>query len=214
MTIRVVVADDHDLLREGLVAALDRAAGIETVGAASSGGACVDLVERLRPDVVVMDLRMPGGDGIAATRRIMAGAADPPAVVVLTTFDDDELVFGSLRAGASAFILKSADTAELVRAIRAVHVGDVVLAPAVTRRVVRSALEGVTATRAELPALTEREHDVLVLIAAGLSNERISARLHISVPTVKTHVRSLFHKTGATTRVQLVIEAFRAGLAR
>ena len=208
--ITVVVAEDNELLRQGIVALLAKTPGIRVLGEAASGNAAVELVARLRPDVAVVDIRMPGIDGIEATARILADQRCRTAVVVLTTYDDDESVFSALRAGAHAFVVKDAPTEELVRAIRAARSGEAVLSPRVARRIVRAALGGSPVPASDAFAqLSAREHEVLQLVAAGLSNEEIAHQLVVSIPTVKSHVSSLLTKTGARSRIDLVIAVHR-----
>jgi DNA-binding NarL/FixJ family response regulator len=214
--IRVLLADDQDLVRLGLRTLLDNEDDTEVCGEAADGLAAVDLARRLRPDVVLMDVRMPGIDGIEATRRI---AADPDLagtrVVVLTTFELDEYVFDALRHGASGFLIKDTKPAELLRAIRLVAAGDALLSPSVTRRVVREfAARPARASRPHprLPDLTEREREILGLVGEGLSNEEIAARLVVSPATARTHVSRAMVKLGARDRAQLVVFAYQSGL--
>ena len=213
--IRVLVVDDQPLVRAGIRAMLDRAEDVAVVGEAGDGRAAIDRLRvALDVDVVLMDLRMPVLDGVEATRRIVADPAlEAVAVVALTTFDDEELVFAALRAGASGFLLKDAEPDELRRAVRAAAAGEVVLSPAVTRGVVRAA---VTATAAPAPAsleqLTAREREVLTAVGEGLSNDEIAAALHMSPATARTHVGRVLGKLGARDRAQLASLAWRAGL--
>jgi DNA-binding NarL/FixJ family response regulator len=213
VTIRVVIADDQALVRIGLRGIVDNAEDLAVVGEAATGLQAVDEVLRLEPDVVLMDIRMPKLDGIAATRRL-TDAGSPTRVLVLTTFDLDEYVYGALRAGASGFLLKDAPPADLHAAIRVVAAGDALLAPKVTRRLI-AAFTGDTAppTSPELDVLTDRERQVLGLVADGLTNTEIGERLFITPGTAKVHVSRLLYKLGARDRVQLVIIAHRAGLA-
>jgi DNA-binding NarL/FixJ family response regulator len=212
--IRVVLVDDQHLVRAGLRALLERAEDIAVVGEAAEGAAAVELVVRERPDVVLMDIRMPGVDGLAATRRIvgeprLAGVH----VVVLTTFDTDEHVFDAVRAGAAGFLLKDTAPEDLRRAVRLVAAGDAMLSPAVTRRVMRSAAAGRPALATDrLAALTEREREVLAEVGAGRSNAEIGERLFISAATARTHVSRLLGKLGARDRAQLVVLAYETGL--
>jgi DNA-binding NarL/FixJ family response regulator len=211
VNIRVAVADDQHLVRAGLCGIVDEAADLTVVGAAGTGREAVDLVRRLAPDVVLMDIRMPDLDGIEATARITASTAT--RVIVLTTFDLDEYVYGALRAGASGFLLKDTPPAELHRAVRMVAGGDALLAPSVTRRLLTSFAAGPRTAAEALPeTLTDREREVLALVAEGLSNAEIGARLFITAGTVKTHIARLLHKTAARDRIQLVILAYRTGL--
>ncbi|GAA4796497.1 response regulator transcription factor [Streptomyces sanyensis] len=209
MSIRVLVADDHAAVRAGLVLVLDRAADIEVVGEATDGGSAVRLARRLRPDVVLMDIRMPGG-GIEATRVLVE--ENVCQVLILTTFDLDEYVYAALRAGAAGFLIKSVEALQLVEAVRLVAQGDGVLAPQVTRRVI-SQFAG-TATAVEprpqappkgLEQLTERERDVFDCLGEGLSNQQIAKRLYISETTVKSHVSHILAKLGLRSRVQAAI---------
>jgi DNA-binding NarL/FixJ family response regulator len=212
--VRVVVADDQAAVRTGLVMILGSAADIEVVGEAGDGLTAVQLATRLRPDVVLMDVRMPGIDGIEATRRLLEPGAHHPQVLVLTTFDLDEYVDDALAAGAAGFLLKSVGAPQLLDAVRAVARGDGVLAPEVTRRVI-ARLAG-TARPARLPAgleyLTARETDVLACVGRGLSNAEISAELVITEATTKTHVSRVLAKLGVQSRVQAAIAARHAGL--
>ena len=218
--ISVLVVDDVELVREGLRMILDAEPDVSVVGTACDGAQAVSEVRRLRPDVVLMDIRMPGVDGLAATRHILGTAGMPPCkVIVLTTFDVDEHVYEALRAGASGFLLKDVPAAQLVHAIRVVAAGEALLAPSVTRRLI-AGFTGSPPPRASEPTvlpgvgeLTARELEVLVLLADGLSNAEIAARLFVGEATVKTHVARVLMKLGVRDRVQAVIVAFRAGLA-
>lgn len=207
---RVVLADDHAAVREGLRLVLESSGEISVVGEASHGADAVDAAERLRPDVVVMDVRMPGTDGIAATAEVMART--DAAVLVLTTFDIDEYVLGSLAAGASGFLLKSASGAELVDGVRRVAQGDAVLDPAVTRVVVDAMRSRPAEPAPDLSDLTEREIEVLGGLGAGLSNAQIARRLMIGEATVKTHVSRVLMKLGVQSRVQAAVLAARSGI--
>jgi DNA-binding NarL/FixJ family response regulator len=216
MSIRLVLADDQELVRTGLRVLLDAERDLEVVGAAADGLQAVDLVRRARPDVAVLDIRMPGLDGIGAAERILA-LADPPRVLMLTTFDLDELVFASLRAGASAFLLKDAPTRQLVDAIRVVAAGEALLAPAVTRRLIaRFARLPIAPADGTAPAafrdLTQRELEVMRLIARGYSNAEIAEALVISDATVKSHINRVLAKLGLRDRVQAVVAAYEEGL--
>ncbi|GGT17705.1 response regulator [Streptomyces purpureus] len=213
MTVRVLLVDDQELVRAALRMVITEAEDLEVVGEAANGADAVRLTEELRPDVVVMDIRMPGTDGIEATRRITAGPADAH-VIVLTTFDDDEYVYGSLRSGASGFLVKDMALDDILAAIRVVAAGDGLIAPSVTRRLIREfagRAESVRPRR-EVEGITEREREVLTLVGGGLSNAEIAERLFISVATAKTYVTRLLAKLGARDRVQLVIIAYEAGL--
>jgi len=217
-TIRVVVADDQAVIRVGLRMILDNEPDLAVVAEAADGIEAVAVAASARPDVVLMDIRMPLLDGISATRRILEAADDPPRVLVLTTFDDDEYLFDALRAGASGFLLKDVGPDPLIAAIHTVARHESLLAPAVTRRVIERATAGPAATpMAEAVAaagLSDREQEVLVGLASGLSNSELAARLYLSEATVKTHVSSLLTKLGLRSRVQAVIVAYESGLVR
>ncbi|MEO3786619.1 response regulator transcription factor [Actinocorallia sp. B10E7] len=214
--IRVIIADDQTIVRAGFAALLGAQEDIIVVGQAGDGAEAVHLAQRHRPDVVVMDIRMPRMDGIEATRRILAGpGAEGLRVLILTTFDADELVYDALAAGASGFLLKDATAEELVSAVRIVARGDALLAPQVTGRLVREFArqrKARVSPPAELATLTAREREVLVLIAGGLSNAEIAARLVVSEHTVKTHVARVFTKLGLRDRAQAVVLAYESGL--
>ncbi len=213
--IRVVVADDQRVVREGLTMLVGLIDGVEVVGTAGDGVDAVELVERERPDVVLMDLRMPRMDGAEATRQIRSGVPDTQ-VLVLTTYADDDSLFPALQAGARGYLTKDASAEEIEQAIRALVAGQTHLAPAVQQRLVSAVLDtkhGATAGPRPLPdALTPREAEVLKLIAAGLSNAEIAATLVVSPATVKTHVNRIFYKTGARDRAQAVRYAYRHGI--
>ena len=213
--IRVVVADDQQLVRSGFRMILRADPELEVVGEAADGLEAVQLARELSPDVVLMDIRMPGMDGIEATRRL-ARLTDAPRVLVLTTFDLDEYVFGALRAGASGFLLKDAPEAQLLSAIRVVADGGSLFAPSVTRRLIeRFASFGEPGTPPpEVAALTGREVEILRLLARGLSNAEIAAQLVVSEHTVKTHVARVLSKLGLRDRTQAVIAAYESGLVR
>jgi DNA-binding NarL/FixJ family response regulator len=212
--VRVLIADDQALLRHSLALIIDAAADLTTVGEAATGRDATRLARELAPDVVLMDIRMPGGDGIEATRCITAGAARPTSrVLVLSMFELDEYVHAALRAGASGFLLKDARPDQLLDAIRRTHAGESLFAPAILSRLVERYLERPRTTPARRPdVLTGRETEVLVLVGRGLSNDEIAASLAISIKTVKTHVGSLLAKLHARDRAQLVIAAYDNGL--
>jgi DNA-binding NarL/FixJ family response regulator len=213
--IRVLVADDQAAVRAGFAALIAAEDEMEVAGEAADGREAVDLARRVRPQVVLMDIRMPRLDGLEATRLICADLtlADT-RVLVLTTFDLDEYVYGALRAGASGFLLKDAGPAELLQAIRVIAAGDALLAPSITKRLIAefAARPDGRQPPSELRHLTEREHDVLRLVAGGLSNEEIAARLVISRLTAKTHVSRILRKLGCRDRAQLVTLAYETGL--
>jgi DNA-binding NarL/FixJ family response regulator len=213
---RVLVADDQALVRTGfrMILAAD---GITVVGEAATGAEAVAEVRRTRPDVVLMDIRMPELDGLAATRRILTGAPGEPCVLILTTFDLDRYVYAALSAGASGFLLKDVTPEHLVAAVRTVRAGDALLAPAITRRLVeRYALRdtGAERLRRDLSALTPRELEVLRLLAGGLSNAELAGRLHLAEATVKTHVARILAKLDLRDRVQAVVLAYETGLVK
>lgn len=211
--IRVLLVDDQSLVRAGFRMILKAEPGVAVVGEAADGAAAVTLAGRLSPDVVLMDIRMPDVDGITATRRIVTGP-DAPRVVILTTFDLDEYVYGALRAGASAFLLKDAPESQLLAAIRVVADGGSLFAPAVTRRLIDAFARG-PGDRSPPPTLgelTAREVEVLRLVARGLTNAEIAAELFVSDHTVKTHVAHLLAKLGLRDRTQAVIAAYESGL--
>ena len=210
--IRVLIADDQALMRTGFRMILDAQDDIEVVGEAIDGADAIRRFEALSPDVVVMDVRMPTMDGIEATRRL--SALDRSArVLILTTFDLDDYVYEALRAGASGFLLKDRPPEELVAAVRVISSGDALLAPSITRRLIEEfARRPPTVTRTELDELTEREREVLVLMARGLSNKEISRALFVAETTVKTHVGRVLHKLRLRDRVQAVVLAYESGL--
>jgi len=211
--IRVVLADDQPLVRTGLRMILRPEPGIEVVGEAADGEEAIDLCRTERPDVVLMDVRMPGVDGIAATREVTT--MDPtPRVLVLTTFDLDEVVYDALRAGASGFLLKDAPEERLVAAIRVVADGGSMFAPSVTRRLIEEFASRGPRPAARIASLSGRENEVLGLMARGLSNTEIGQQLFVTENTVKTHVARIFTKLGARDRVQAVVMAYEAGLVR
>lgn len=211
---RIVVVDDQEMVRTGLGMVIAAEPGMDVVGEAGDGAAAVEVVRRERPDVVLMDVRMPGTDGIEATRRITAELPEV-AVLVLTTFDLDEYVYAALRAGASGFLLKDAPADDLVHAIGVVAQGEALIAPSVTKRLIDEfAARPDAAERPTLDGVTEREADVLRCVARGLSNTEIAAELFLAETTVKTHVSRLLMKLGARDRVQLVVTAYESGLVR
>lgn len=215
--IRVAVADDQALVRSGFVVLLGSDPEIEVVGEAADGAEAVALVERTRPDVVLMDIRMPEMDGLEATRRIVDGArSSATRVLILTTFDLDEYVFDALRAGASGFLLKDTLPVDLLAAIRVVAAGDALLAPRVTRRLIEQFAQAAPTPSGDvnpgIAALTEREREVFAAVAAGLSNAEIAETLFISHATVKTHVSRLLTKLLARDRAQLVMIAYESGI--
>ena len=215
--IRVVVVDDQAAVRGGFALILGADAQIEVVGQAADGVEALALTRRLKPDVALMDVRMPRMDGIEATRHLISGTQTGDVrVLVLTTFDDDEYVYDALQAGASGFLLKDTEPAALVAAVKVVAAGDALLAPGVTRRLIERlvATDGRRDARISLPALTARETDVLTAVARGLSNVEIAAEMFVSYSTVKTHVSHLLAKLSARDRAQLVMLAYRSGLAR
>ena len=221
MTIRVLVADDQALVRGSFRILVSTAPDLTPVGEASTGIEAIELARREKPDVVLMDIRMPGLDGIEATRQITTRPETSGVrVLILTTFDLDEYVFAALRAGASGYLLKDTPPADLLAAIRVIAAGDALLDPGVTRRLIaeftrRSASDpGPRRPAPALAEITEREREVLTLVGLGLSNTEIAARLHVSMSTAKTHVGRLLMKLAARDRAQLVIAAYDAGLVR
>ena len=214
--IRVLLADDQALVRAGFASLLDAEPDIEIVGEAADGAEAVELARRLTPDVVLMDIRMPGLDGIAATKSIVGDERlRAVRVVVLTTFDLDEYIFDALRSGASGFLVKDTEPRELIRAVRVVAGGEALLSPRVTRQLIEE-----FATRAQAPpavgtdTLTDREREITGLVAAGLSNDQIAERLFLSTATAKTHVNRAMTKLGVRDRAQLVVFAYESGLVR
>jgi DNA-binding NarL/FixJ family response regulator len=217
VTVRIVVADDHHVVRTGFAGLLDTQPDFTVVGTAADGAEAVRLCRSLSPDVVLMDVRMPGMDGIEATRQLAAGVSGGPRVLILTTFDLDEYVFDALRAGASGFLLKDVTAERLFEAVRVVASGDALLAPAVTRRLIREFARLRPSASGPVPgaalgALTPRETEVLRLVAEGLSNPEIAARLVVTEETVKTHVSRVLGKLGLRDRTQAVVAAYESGL--
>ena len=213
--IRVLVVDDQELVRLGFCVILDAADGITVVGEAANGEAAVSQAAAHEPDVVLMDIRMPGMDGLEATRQITRGASATPKVVMLTTFDLDDYVYEALRAGASGFLLKDSPRADLIAAVRAAAAGDALLAPSVTRRLIEAFARRppeASPSPSRLASLTAREQDVLLMLARGRSNAEIATGLFVSEATVKTHVGNLLTKLGLRDRVQAVILAYETGI--
>ncbi|SDJ79686.1 response regulator [Streptomyces indicus] len=213
--IRVALVDDQPLVRAALQMVIEEAEDLELVGEAGTGAEAVRLAEQAAPDIIVMDIRMPEMDGIEATRQIVAGPSGAQ-IIVLTTFDDDAYVYGALRAGAAGFLVKDMALEQILDAVRVVAAGDGLLAPAVTRRLIKDFASAQPSQQTEkvreLSGITEREREVLTLIGSGLTNTEIAGRLHISVATAKTYVTRILAKLGARDRVQLVIMAYEAGL--
>jgi DNA-binding NarL/FixJ family response regulator len=213
--VKLVLADDQELVRTGFRMILRAEADLEIVGEAADGDEAVAQVARLRPDVVLMDIRMPRMDGLAATRRILARPTTPTRVLILTTFDQDEYVFEALRAGASGFILKTAPADQLVAAVRQVAAGEALLAPTITRRLIERFVQSIGPDPVPPPGydeLTTREREVLLLLARGMSNAEIAHKLVVESSTVKTHVAALLSKLGVRDRVGAVVLAYESGL--
>jgi DNA-binding NarL/FixJ family response regulator len=210
VSIRVVVADDQEIVRTGLTMILNSQPGIEVIGEAANGRRAVELARHLRPDVCLFDIRMPGVDGIAATRALAGpDVPDPLAVVVITTFDLDEYVYAALRAGARGFLLKDAGTVMLAQAVHAAADGEALIAPSITARLLQTfASSGPAAPVQPIDSLTDREEQVLGAVARGRTNAEIAAELHITLSTVKTHVTSLMNKLQARNRVEIAIWAY------
>jgi DNA-binding NarL/FixJ family response regulator len=216
MSIRVLIVDDQELVRTGFRLFLETQPGLAVVGEAGDGEEAIERVRELRPDVVLMDIRMPTMDGVEATAKLTSGAIEPaPRVLVLTTFDLDEYVFGALRAGAAGFLLKDAPRERLIEAIRVVHSGEALLSPSITRRLIEdfaARSDPIEPAAAVLAELTPREREVLVLVAHGLSNAEIAARLVVTEATVKSHVGGVLLKLGLRDRVQAVVFAYEHGI--
>lgn len=214
MSVRILVADDQALIRAGLVALFTAAPGLEVVGEAADGAQAVTMAARLRPDVIMMDVRMPVLDGIAATRQILADpAGEPPRVIVLTTFDLDEYVYTALSDGAAGFLLKDTPPERIISAVHTIAAGDILLAPAITHRLIETySRHHRPSAGSELGTLTSRETEVLSLVGNGLSNAQIAGRLYLSETTVKTHVKHLMGKLGLSSRAQAVVIAYESGL--
>jgi DNA-binding NarL/FixJ family response regulator len=218
VSIRVLLIDDQALVRSGFRLIVETRDDLEVVGEGADGREAVDLARRLRPNVILMDVRMPNVDGVEATRRL-AAIGSPARVLILTTFDLDEYVYEAIRAGASGFLLKDVEPAQLVEAIRVVAAGEALLAPTVTRRLLDHFADALPSSRprplpAELARLTERELEILKLLAGGLSNAELAERLFLSETTVKTHISSVLRKLDLRDRVQAVVLAYEAGLVR
>jgi DNA-binding NarL/FixJ family response regulator len=216
VSIRLLIVDDQELVRTGFRLFLDTQDDFEVVGEAGDGEEAIELARRLRPDVVLMDIRMPRMDGVEATARLTAAEIEPPPrVLVLTTFDLDEYVFGALRAGAAGFLLKDAPRERLTEAIRVVHGGEALLSPSITRRLVEhfaARTDSLEPPEALLDEVTPREREVLALVARGLSNGEIAERLVVTEATVKSHVGSVLLKLGLRDRVQVVVFAYEHGI--
>ena len=216
MSIRVLIVDDQELVRTGFRLFLETQPGLAVVGEAGDGEEAIERVRELRPDVVLMDIRMPTMDGVEATAKLTSGAIEPaPRVLVLTTFDLDEYVFGALRAGAAGFLLKDAPRERLIEAIRVVHSGEALLSPSITRRLIEdfaARSDRIEPPAAVLAELTPREREVLGLVAHGLSNAEITARLVVTEATVKSHVGAVLLKLGLRDRVQAVVFAYEHGI--
>jgi DNA-binding NarL/FixJ family response regulator len=213
--ISILIADDDDLVRTGLRLIIESDRDLAVVGEAANGQEAISLARALRPDVVLMDVRMPQVDGLQATRSIVTAADEVPRVLILTTFELDEYVFGALRAGASGFLLKRSSPEVLIEGIKVVAAGEGLLSPTVTRRLIEEFAHQPgppQAPHASLDALTQREQEVLSLVGAGLSNREMAARLYISEATVKTHIRRILMKLSLRDRIQAVVLAYEAGL--
>jgi len=217
MTIRVLIADDQALVRDGFGMILDAQADIEVVGGAADGREAIEMARALRPDVVLMDIRMPEVDGIEATRRLTADGEGAPRILMLTTFDENEYVYEAMKAGAGGFLLKDVRREELVNAVRVIAAGDALLAPALTRRLIEDFVRRPppgAAPSGAFAELTERETGVLRLVARGLSNAEIAEQLVVSDATVKTHVARILSKLGLRDRIQVVVMAYESGFVQ
>ncbi len=219
MTLRVLLVDDQAMVRAGFRMILDIEDDISVVGEADDGDSAVTVATRLRPDIVLMDIQMPRTDGIEATRRIVGAGATTTRVLILTTFERDEYIFEALRAGASGFLLKNAPPEDLVHGVRVVAAGDALLAPSVTRRIIEdyTTRHGVPRTSSDLgrlDRLTDREREVLTLLATGRNNAELAADLFVGEGTIKTHVSNVLSKLGLRDRVQAVVYAYQSGLVR
>ena len=213
--VRVLIADDHRLFREGVRSLLASLANVEVVGEAASGEEAVALSATIQPDIVLMDIQMPGLNGIEATRRILT-ASPSVGIIVLTMYDDDDSVFAAMRAGARGYLLKGADQSELVRAIQAVANGEALFSPAIAKRLIAffAGLRNETAAQIAFPDLTDREREVLDLIAQGLNNTEIAQRLFLSGKTVRNHVSNIFSKLQVADRAQAIVRAREAGMGQ
>jgi len=215
MTVRVAIADDQELVRTGFRAILNSEPDIEVVGEAEDGRRAIEVAREHEPDIVLMDIRMPVLDGLAATRNIVTGPNSKPRVLILTTFDLDEYVYEALRSGASGFMLKDNPADQLITAIRVVAEGNALLAPQITRRLISEFTRSPSTARSEhLEVLTDRESEVLKLVARGLSNAEISEELYVAETTIRTHVAHILTKLGLRDRVQAVVLAYETGLIR
>jgi DNA-binding NarL/FixJ family response regulator len=216
MSIRVLLADDQAMVRAGFRMILESEPDIEVVGEAADGEQAVDATRRLRPDVVLMDIQMPGEDGLRATRRITERPGQPSRVVILTTFERDDYVYEALQSGASGFLLKNAPPEQLVHAVRVVAAGDALLAPSITRRIIEQFARRPIKPELDeqLQSLTQREREVLAMLARGKSNAELAAELFVTEGTIKSHVSSLLAKLGLRDRVQAVVVAYESGLVK
>jgi DNA-binding NarL/FixJ family response regulator len=212
--IRLLIVDDHPAFRRGLEVMLADIADIEIAGVAETGLRAVELAAELAPDVILMDLRMPDLDGIEASRRITRHAAEGPGIVVLTMFEDDDSVFAAMRAGARGYLLKGAEQDEIVRGIRATAAGEAIFGPEIAERVIAHFASGAGSTAAAFPTLTERERDVLELVAAGKGNATIAHELMINLKTVRNHVSNVFTKLQVSDRSAAIVKAREAGLGK